>query len=69
MIVLAIIVIIGLIILVQYNIIIKLKIKVEQAKSGIDIYCQQRFDLIPNLVEIVKNIVNMKKKLLIKLSS
>lgn len=40
---------------VQYNIIIKLKLKVQQSKSTIDIYCQQRFDLIPNLVEVVKN--------------
>ena len=37
-----------------YNKITKQKLKVKQAKSGIDVYLQQRFDLIPNLVECVK---------------
>lgn len=43
-----------IVIFIQYNSIIKLKLKVQQSKSTIDIYCQQRFDLIPNLVEVVK---------------
>lgn len=43
-----------IIIFIQYNVIIKLKLKVQQSKSTIDVYCQQRFDLIPNLVEVVK---------------
>lgn len=42
------------IILIKYNEIIAQKNKVKQAKSGIDIYLNQRFDLIPNLVECVK---------------
>lgn len=40
--------------LAQYNSLVKRKKKVEQAKSGIDVYLTQRFNLIPNLVECVK---------------
>ena len=38
----------------SYNKLIKLKNKVNQSQSGIDVYLNQRFDLIPNLVECVK---------------
>ena len=41
-------------ILVIYNNLVKLRNKVKQAESGIDVYLTQRFDLIPNLVECVK---------------
>ena len=41
-------------IVVQYNSFKKKKIKIEQARKGIDIYLKQRFDLIPNLVETIK---------------
>ena len=62
MIVLIIIILIILTVLVQYNTIIKLKLKVDQSKSGIDVYCQQRFDLIPNLVKIVKAYSDFEEK-------
>lgn len=42
-------------IIYQYNQFIHLKSKIKQAKSGIDVYLTQRFDLIPNLVECVKS--------------
>ena len=38
----------------MYNSLVKLRNKVKQAESGIDVYLNQRFDLIPNLVECVK---------------
>ncbi len=41
-------------IITKNNKIIKLKNKVKQAESTIDVYLKQRFDLIPNLVECVK---------------
>lgn len=41
-------------IVVIYNKMKKAGLSAEKAKSGIDVYCQQRFDLIPNLVEVVK---------------
>ena len=43
-----------IIVLSKYNGIVRLQKKVEQSKSGIDVYLNQRFDLIPNLVECVK---------------
>ena len=54
LIILMILAIVLFIILIKYNEIIAQKNKVKQAKSGIDIYLNQRFDLIPNLVECVK---------------
>ena len=41
-------------ILTLYNNLVKAKNRVKQAESGIDVYLNQRFDLIPNLVECVK---------------
>ena len=57
---LAIVVIIflALLVFIQYNIIIKLRLKVKQSKSGIDVYLQQWFDLIPNLVGVLKTYMN-----------
>ena len=52
------------IILIKYNEIIAQKNKVKQAKSGIDIYLNQRFDLIPNLVECVKEYSKHEKDLI-----
>lgn len=62
-------------ILTTYNSLIKLTNGIKQSKSGIDIYLNQRFDLIPNLVECVKgyakhekdiieNVTNMRDKYL-----
>lgn len=57
-----ILVIIILIVFAQYNTLTKLKLKVKQSKSGIDVYLQQRFDLIPNLVNTVKGYMNYEKE-------
>lgn len=43
-----------IIILSLYNNLVKAQNKVKQAEAGIDVYLNQRFDLIPNLVECVK---------------
>lgn len=61
-IIVGVIVLIVLIGLGQYNTLIKLKMKVKQAKSSIDVYCQQRFDLIPNLIELVRGYVNHEQE-------
>lgn len=63
-IVVGIIVLLVLIVFGQYNTLVKLKMKVKQAKSGIDVYCQQRFDLIPNLIETVKGYMKHEKEVL-----
>ena len=59
-----IIVIIAIYILIIYNGLVRKKFKVAQAKSGIDVYLKQRFDLIPNLVECVKGYTNYEKSVL-----
>lgn len=51
-------------ILATYNSLIKLKNQVKQAESGIDIYLNQRFDLIPNLVECVKGYTKHEKDII-----
>ena len=51
-----------LLVFIQYNQLTKLKLRVEQSKSGIDVYLQQRFDLIPNLVNTVKGYMDYEKE-------
>lgn len=53
-IVLGVIVIIVLAIVGMYNGLIRLKVRVEEAWSDIDVQLKRRYDLIPNLVETVK---------------
>ena len=60
---LLIIIIIGI-----YNSIIQLKHNVDKSESGIDVYLQQRFDLIPNLVEVTKAYMNYENDILEKIS-
>lgn len=58
MLVLSIIILITYVIMyliIKYNFFKKKKLQVEQSKKAIDIYLKQRFDLIPNLVEVVKS--------------
>ena len=50
--------------IVEYNKFIQLLKKVEQSKSGIDVYLKQRFDLIPNLVEVAKGYAKHEEKVL-----
>lgn len=53
-IILEIIIVLIIVILISYNALVRLKNRVMQAKSDIDIVLNQRFDLIPNIVECVK---------------
>lgn len=55
--------IITLIIFTMYNLLVKMRNKVRQAESGIDVYLNQRFDLIPNLVECVKGYSKHEKEI------
>lgn len=61
-------IIVILIILGSYNSLVKLRNKVNQAKSGIDVYLNQRFDLIPNLVECVKGYAKHEAEVLEKIT-
>ncbi|MDO8593027.1 MAG: LemA family protein [bacterium] len=53
-IVLAIIVVIIFAVIAMYNSLVRLKVRVEEAWSDIDVQLKRRYDLIPNLVETVK---------------
>ncbi len=65
--ILFIVLVILLSVLKMYNDFIKLKNKIKQAESGIDVYLNQRFDLIPNLVECVKSYTKYETETLDKI--
>ena len=67
LIILILIVLVIISIIARYNKIIKLQNRVKSSESGIDIYLNQRFDLIPNLVECVKGYAKHEKELLEKI--
>lgn len=54
MIIIILITVVGTYILATYNKLIKLKNRVQEAWSDIEIQMKRRYDLIPNLIEIVK---------------
>ena len=60
-------IIIGFIILI-FNRFVRYKNNVKRAKSTIDVYLQQRFDLIPNLVEVTKSYTQYGKDTLENIS-
>lgn len=60
-IILAIVVVIGLLVLSTYNSLVRLNNKVEEAFSTMDVYLKKRWELIPNLVEVVKGYANYEK--------
>lgn len=49
-----------------YNLLIRLKVRVENAWSQIDVQLKRRHDLIPNLVEAVKGYMSYEKETLEK---
>ena len=50
--------------LVMYNSFVKLRNSVKEAFSTMDVYLKMRWDLIPNLVEVVKGYVNHEREVL-----
>lgn len=59
--ILAIIVVIILAIIAMYNGLIRLKVRVDEAWSDIDVQLKRRYDLIPNLLETVKGYAAYEK--------
>lgn len=54
--------ILAIYVLLAYNKLVRLKNSVRNSSSVINVYLKQRFDLIPNLVEIVKGYVKHEKE-------
>ena len=67
MIILIIVVIVLIFVLTIYNNLIRTRNKVRNAESGIDVYLNQRFDLIPNLVECVKAYSKHEKEIIVNI--
>ena len=67
-IILAIVVVLIIAIISLYNNLVRLRMKVKNAWSQIDVQLQRRFDLIPNLVETVKGYMNHEEGTLTKIA-
>lgn len=67
--VIAIIVLIAIYVLVQYNSFVKLNNRISEAFSTMDVYLKKRWDLIPNMVETVKGYAKHEKETLEKVIS
>lgn len=52
--ILGVVVLVAMVLVAMYNGLIRLKNRVEEAKSDMDVQMKRRYDLIPNLVETVK---------------
>ena len=59
-----IIIILVILVIININKIIYLRKRIDRSKSVIDVYLKKRFDLIPNLVEVVKGYANYETKTL-----
>ncbi len=64
LIILIVVVVIGLIIALIYNSLVRLRVRVENAWSQIDVQLKRRYDLIPNLVNAVKGYMKHEKGVL-----
>lgn len=51
---LALVAVVALYVIFTYNLLVKLKVRVSEAWSGIEVQMKRRYNLIPNLVETVK---------------
>lgn len=67
-IVLGVIVILALLVVALYNGLVRSRIRTEEAWSGMDVQLKRRYDMIPNLVEVVKGYVQHEKDVLQKVT-
>lgn len=61
---LVVIAVLALMIIGMYNSLIRLKVRVQEAASDIDVQLKRRYDLIPNLIETVKGYASHEKETL-----
>lgn len=64
LIVIAIVVVLGIALIVMYNSLVKLRNRIDNAWSQIDVQLKRRYDLIPNLVETVKGYASHERETL-----
>lgn len=62
------IVILFFLVIIEFNTFTRLRNKIKQSKSSIDVYLTQRFDLIPNLVECVKAYAQYEENVFTKIA-
>ncbi len=67
--VMAIIAVLVIYLIVQYNTLVKTNNIVKEAFSTMDVYLKKRWDLIPNLVEVVKGYAKYEKETFNEISS
>jgi len=60
--------VIVLFIILAYNSLIRLKLRIDNAWSQIDVQLKRRYDLIPNLIETVKGYVKHEKTVLTEIT-
>lgn len=63
-IIIGVIAVIALVLVFTYNSLVRLKNRVEEAWSDIDVQLKRRYDLIPNLIETVKGYVKHERETL-----
>lgn len=68
MIVAVIVLLVMVFVVIEFNKFVVLKNKIKQSKSSIEVYLNQRFDLIPNLVETVKAYAKHEQETLSKIT-
>lgn len=64
----SIIIILILVFIGIFNNLVTLRKKAMQSESGVDVYLQQRFDLIPNLVEVTKGYMEHEQETLVNIA-
>ena len=67
-IILAVVIVVALWLMLDYNGLVKLKNRAKEAWSDIDVQLKRRYDLIPNLVETVKGYATHEKELFEKVT-
>lgn len=67
-IIISILVLLLICLMLEYNKFVRLRNKIKQSKSAIDVYLNQRFDLIPNLVECVKGYMKHEESVFAKIA-
>ena len=61
---LGLVLVVGFFVVAIYNRLVRLRVRTEDAWSGIDVQLKRRYDLIPNLIETVKGYAKHERETL-----